>query len=555
MINYTYNAAGKVDNVHMEQDGVITNLSLNISYLPFGNEAIQTYGNGISVMRLYDQAYRPFIVGDPVFYFEYISAYDENGNIKNLMTLDDSIFMNSIFDYDEHKRLMSSDGFHGQFNYTYDKAGNKQTQVGNGIETAFTYSVNSNRLAELNSEATNMDENGNITSLRGMVFAYTADNRLKTTNTGAAYEYNGLGQRTIKHTVAPGVAGANTYSQSNSFIYGLNGELLAEIGPTGSVKKEYVYLNNQLLAMLDRIPSSNEPILNADLDNDGGISVEDFLVWYFNHQTDPAYEVTGDGIADSDDINAVINCALTQGGCIASSYSTEIYYVHNDHLGTPKMLTNSNGQPVWRSTATPFGKSSVDNDVDDDGLEIEFNLRQPGQYYDPESGLYYNYYRYYDPETGRYITSDPIGVLPGLSPTPNLPKSITNQYASKNTQGILMRGLNHAYAYVDNNPLGFIDPFGLLGGVRSNGSRSINSGSGSCSSKCWTSFIKGTGTTAIVGLGLGAASGVLFASSPGWGTAASASIHTGSNYFGVMGYLDVLTCLDSCEEDGDQCKP
>jgi len=463
IINYTYNATGKVDNVHMEQDGIITNLSLNISYLPFGKETIQTYGNGISVMGFYDQAYRPFIVGDSAFYFEYISAYDENGNIKNLMTLDDSSYMNSIFDYDEHQRLLSSAGFHGQFNYSYDKADNKQTQVDNGLETAFTYFVNSNRLAELNSEATNMDENGNITSLRGMIFTYTTDNRLKTTNTGAAYEYNGLGQRYIKHTIAPGVAGAYNYSQSNSFIYGLNGELLAEIGPSGSVKKEYVYLNNQLLAMLDRVPVSNEPILNADIDNDGEISVEDFLIWYFNHQTDAAYEVTGDGIAGSDDINAVITCALTQGSCIASSYSTEIYYVHNDHLGTPKLLTNSNGQPVWRATATPFGKASVNNDVDGDGVVVWFNIRQPGQYYDRETGLYYNYYRYYDPETGRYITSDPLGVLPGVSPTPSLPKAMTNQYTSQNTQEILMRGLNHTYSYVDNNPLGFIDPFGLYG--------------------------------------------------------------------------------------------
>lgn len=463
IINYAYNAAGKVDNVHMEKDGVITNLSLNISYLPFGKEAIQTYGNGISVMGFYDQAYRPFIVGDPAFYFEYISAYDENGNIKNLMTLDESLYMNSIFDYDEHQRLLSSAGFHGQFNYSYDKAGNKQTQVDNGLETVFTYSVNSNRLAELNSEATNMDENGNITSLRGMIFTYTIDNRLKTTNTGAAYEYNGLGQRSIKHTIAPGVAGDYNYSQSNSFIYGLNGELLAEIGPGGSVKKEYVYLNNQLLAMLERIPSSNEPILNADIDNDGEISVEDFLIWYFNHQTDPAYEVTGDGIAGSDDINAVINCALNQGGCIASSYSTEIYYVHNDHLGTPKMLTNSSGHPVWRATATPFGKASVDNDVDGDGVTIEFNLRQPGQYYDRETGLYYNYYRYYDPETGRYITADPLGELPGVNPAQNLSKSVITKYFSLSTQEIVLGGLNHSYAYVENNPLSFIDPLGLYG--------------------------------------------------------------------------------------------
>ena len=38
--------------------------------------------------------------------------------------------------------------------------------------------------------------------------------------------------------------------------------------------------------------------------------------------------------------------------------------------------------------------------------EIENNLRFPGQYYDQETGLYYNYNRYYDPETGKYVTPE-----------------------------------------------------------------------------------------------------------------------------------------------------
>ena len=66
---------------------------------------------------------------------------------------------------------------------------------------------------------------------------------------------------------------------------------------------------------------------------------------------------------------------------------------------------------------------------------VELNLRMPGQYFDSETGEFYNYFRQYDPRTGRYTQADPIEIDGGWN----------------------------RQAYVDGNPLSVTDSQGLQG--------------------------------------------------------------------------------------------
>jgi RHS repeat-associated protein len=110
-----------------------------------------------------------------------------------------------------------------------------------------------------------------------------------------------------------------------------------------------------------------------------------------------------------------------------------LYYIHPDHPNTPRVITNQAQQIVWRwDNDDPFGGNIANENPSGLGV-FTCNLRFPGQYFDRETNMHYNYFRDYSPEIGRYIESDPLGLMDGVN----------------------------TFAYVRNSPLMYVDPTGL----------------------------------------------------------------------------------------------
>ncbi|GAA2339563.1 DNA/RNA non-specific endonuclease [Streptomyces kunmingensis] len=93
------------------------------------------------------------------------------------------------------------------------------------------------------------------------------------------------------------------------------------------------------------------------------------------------------------------------------SVDQRFFAIVTDQIGTPTELVDEAGTIAWRTRATLWGATTWNKNA-----TAYTPLRFPGQYYDAETGLHYNHYRHYDPESARYLTPDPLGLLPAPNP-------------------------------------------------------------------------------------------------------------------------------------------
>ena len=271
-----------------------------------------------------------------------------------------------------------------------------------------------------------LDANGNLTSDGLRTFEYDATNRLAKVQVSQSaeaakitYLHNTLGQRVFKSEPQVAQTAPSQTELGVDFVTWLKsnfGWLFAQAQANATLGQSYVY------------DDSATPNLLGEYGNGGTKSTG---------RIEYIYLPTEDGTS--------IPIGLYKGGRFLA--------IHTDHLGTPRLITDDTNKPVWQwpysafgdnkptgiLKATPNPKAALTNDPKllKATAPMEINLRFPGQYFDEESNLNYNYFRSYQPTQGRYTQADRVGLAGGLS----------------------------RFNYAENNALIFTDPTGEVAAV------------------------------------------------------------------------------------------
>jgi RHS repeat-associated protein len=226
-----------------------------------------------------------------------------------------------------------------------------------------------------------------------------------------------------------GLLGTYTYQTGTNKLTHIEGTPPIDFGYDAKANittenaRTYVYdLSNQLIRVLENTNQVAEYTYNGAGQRIKKVTQTETRIFH--------YDLLGHLIAETNQTGQMLAEYVYLGDQLLSMIKPgeAVYYYYNDHLGTPQVLTDDTQSIAWKAVYTPFRQAVASIQT------VDNPFRFPGQYYDQETGLHYNYFRYYNPQTGRYITPDPIGLEGGVN----------------------------LFTYVENDPINLVDPLGLI---------------------------------------------------------------------------------------------
>lgn len=433
-VSFERNANAQVSGVKATFNNDLQTLLSQIEYMPFGGVDSQVFGNGITLNNTYNEAYQlAERTHSGIISYDY--SYDKAGNI---IATD-----GKAYEYDNLYRLNYESNEGEFFSYIYDAIGNRLSKNEYSKETLYIYPQENQLLQSINSDEINFaityEANGNTKTYKGMEFSYNASNRLSQLTNGnklAQYFYDHrnlrfskkLGEKVEVEVDAELQAQIeekrgqvqNLQEVADQFEQELQ-SLTAQVSeaPTQADQQK---LNHRLQRFIsiaqkrfdhadEQLKAANDELiaLEAQVSNDAAQATE------FSQQIIYVYSLSGEIIGEYSKSGDLIREYIHANGeplaqfDVSDTGNTEsVVFIHTDHLATPRYATNISGEQVWHWQSDAFGVGLADGNT-------EVNLRFPGQYFDEESGLHYNWHRYYGPELGRYSRVDPIGLAGGLN--------------------------------------------------------------------------------------------------------------------------------------------
>lgn len=450
-VTYQYNNRNLLEAI----PGFVTGIDYNAA----GRKTRFQYANGLTSSYQYDDRQRMTELQSArqaTMLQQLTYGYDSLGNITaindgRIQKIPESL--NRTFKYDDLYRLTEASAPDWMETYQYSSIGNMtfKSDVGNmtyGGGEAGPHAVTKAATAGLNYS---YDLNGNLSSKKpGFSYLFDYRDRLVQANRDAdqaiiSYSYDYKGDRKTK-TVTKG-------PQAEKSIYI---DQYSELRGNDLIKK--IYADDRLVARIftpattTGLNMRSNPLSVADFDSnpaDGVISLEEIRRQGANSTT-IEQEETADALqiyyANREDNPALlpfttIAAALHTIGTPSQMNMGSIYYYLPDHLGSPALVTDINGDVVEESVFYPYGSERKRFGT------FTSDYRFTGKELDDETGLHYFGARYYDAQTGRFVSVDPLYVDVSA-------KNLHDPLLSKNE-------FVNLYSYSINNPIRFIDNNGL----------------------------------------------------------------------------------------------